>query len=168
MRREWVQVLSHLKPEMQWFADPPTTRYSPYSLSLSFQPWAPCWYTAVASQMIRNNRQALPPLLPIPPSAKTPPAWRTQSSYHHCTTQGDRMQAKERRRRRIGKERRQSGEVERERSRHWDTQKKEQRQDLSFNPFSHHAVWPVPVPMSKYTSNTLWALRHLTVCVCVC
>ncbi len=37
MRREWVQVLSHLKQEMEMLADTPATPYSP-SLSGSFQP----------------------------------------------------------------------------------------------------------------------------------
>lgn len=46
-----------------------------------------------------------------------------------------------------------------------EQRQKEQRQDLSFNPFSHHAAWPATVPIFKSTFNTFPALKHLSVCV---
>lgn len=114
--------------------------------------------------MIRKHRQALPPLLPTSFCQESTSMENTIiiSSLHHTGKQnssggGEREMYRESKKQRgVRRERRTDAETE-----------KEQRQDLSFNPFSHHAAWPVPVPLSKHTSNTLLAFRNLSMCVCL-
>lgn len=84
IEREWLQVLTHLKQEMEILADTPTI--FPPSWGPSSPDIVPCWYNSVASQMISKNRN-LCLHFSLLPFAKSLTAWKTQSSYHHCTTQ---------------------------------------------------------------------------------
>lgn len=82
--REWLQVLIHFKQETEILADTPVI--FPPSWGPSSPDIVPCWYNSVASQMISKNR-TLCLHFSLLPFAKSLTAWKTQSSYHHCTTQ---------------------------------------------------------------------------------
>lgn len=71
---------------METLADTPAMPHPP-SLLPSRAISVPCWYTGIASQMIRNNRQALPPLLPA--AFCQEPTSMENTGIAPCATQGD-------------------------------------------------------------------------------
>ena len=96
-------------------------RYVLFSTPLWALPALSMCHAGVASQMIRNNRQALPPRLPTSFCQESTSMENTiiMSSLHH--TQGGRMQAEEGKGRCIGKVRnRKRKEKERNRCRDRD------------------------------------------------
>lgn len=115
----------------------------------------PCWYTGVASQMISNNRQALPPLLPTSFCQESTSMENTIiiSSLHHT---GRQNASRGRRRRRVKKDRR--------------TDRKRQKRAtarLVLQPLPQSCCLTSPVPIFKHTSNTVLAFRRCSVCMCV-
>lgn len=157
MRREGVQVLSHLKTRNGDVREhpPPHAALCPPPLVA-----VPRWWSGVASQMIRSNRQALPPLLPASFLAKSSTSMENTifiSSLSHTGRQDASGGGGGR-----GRGRRTENARERARRRR-EEQDEERQRDSSFSPLPDRSQYAGVSADSQYfvTLQTRLIARHL-------